>query len=87
MDEELRTALLRLVRYKFTSYPNVATLADDIVNDAYVKLRTNKGYETEKENYGYLSVVCMRLAYRKFMALPNGITGIYPSRKLRMQTV
>ena len=67
MDEELRNALLRLVRHKFASYPNVALLADDIVHNAYISLKTSKSYATEKENYGYLSVVCIRLAYRIFM--------------------
>ena len=67
MDGELRDALLRLIRHKFAGYPNVASLADDIVHDAYIKLRSSRSYEPEKENYGYLSVVCIRLAYRKFM--------------------
>ncbi|MCL2189310.1 MAG: sigma-70 family RNA polymerase sigma factor [Defluviitaleaceae bacterium] len=77
MDEELRNALLRLVRFKFASYPNVAVLADDIVNDAYVKLRTSKAYAAEKVNYGYLSVVCVRLAYRKFMAQGVDFSQMY----------
>jgi len=68
MDEDLRNALLRLVRYKFASYPNVVLLADDIVQTAYVKLKSSKSYTPEKENYGYLSVICIRLAYREFMA-------------------
>ena len=68
MDEELRNSLLKLVRYKFSKYPNVSLLADDIVHDAYIKLRTSKSYLPEKENYGYLSVVCIRLAYRKFIS-------------------
>ena len=68
MDEELRNSLLKLVRYKFSKYPNVSLLADDIVHDAYIKLRSSKSYLPEKENYGYLSVVCIRLAYRKFIS-------------------
>ena len=68
MGGELRDALLRLIRHKFAGYPNVAVLAEDIVHDAYIKLRSSKSYEPEKENYGYLSVVCVRLAYRRFMA-------------------
>ena len=68
MDRELRDELLRLIRRKFAGYPNVALVADDILHDAYVKLRSGKSYEPEKENFGYLSVVCIRLAYRRFMA-------------------
>ena len=68
MDEELLGGLIRLVRFKFKGYPNVAILAEDIVHDAYVALRTSKAYKPEKENYGYLSVVCVRLAYRQFIS-------------------
>jgi RNA polymerase sigma-70 factor (ECF subfamily) len=68
MDGELRGALLRLIRHKFAGFPNVASLADEIVSEAYVRLRSSSRYEAQKENYGYLSVTCVRLAYRKFMA-------------------
>jgi RNA polymerase sigma factor (sigma-70 family) len=77
MDGELRDALLRLVRHKFASYPNVASLADDIVHDAYIRLKASKSYEPEKENYGYLSVVCIRLAYRKFMIQASDFKQVY----------
>ena len=77
MDEELRSSLLTLIRYKFTSYPNVASLADDIVQDAYLTLRASKQYSPDKENYGYLSVVCVRLAYRKFMAQAADFNQVY----------
>ena len=77
MDGELRNALLRLIRHKFAGYPNVAVLADDIVQDTYVRLRTSRSYTPEKENYGYLSVVCIRLAYRKFMAQASDYRQVY----------
>ena len=77
MDRGLYDSLLRLVRRKFAGYPNVASLADDIVNDAYIRLRSSKSYEPEKENYGYLSVVCIRLAYRKFMAQATDFGQVY----------
>ena len=67
MDDELRDVLIKLIRYKFAGYPNVALLADDIVQDAYIKLRSSRQYCIEKENYGYLSTVCIRLAYKCFM--------------------
>lgn len=78
MDGELRSSLVRLVRNKFAGYPNVALLADDIVNDAYMKLRASKSYEQSKENYGYLSVVSIQLAYRKFMAQSVDFQRVYP---------
>jgi len=68
VDEELRKKLVQLIRYKFASYQNVSILADDIVHDAFISLRSSKAFHPDKENYGYLSVVCIRLAYRKFMA-------------------
>jgi len=68
MDEKLRNSLLRLIKSKFAGYPNVTILADDIVHDSYVSLRSSKAFRPEKENYGYLSVVCIRLAYRMFIA-------------------
>ena len=77
MDEELHDELIRLIKRKFASYPNVASLADDIVNDAYVRLRSSKKYKPEKENFGYLSTVCIRLAYRKFMAQATDFGRVY----------
>ena len=77
MDGELLDALLRLVRHKFAGYQNIASLADDIVHDAYLRLRASRSYEPEKENYGYLSVVCIRLAYRKFMAQASDFKQSY----------
>jgi len=68
VDGELRDALLRLVRFKFAGYPNVAMMADDIVHDAYLSLRSSRNYDPTKENYGYLSIVCIRKAYRQFIA-------------------
>ena len=77
MDGELRGSLLRLIRSKFAGYPNVALLAEDIVQEAYVRLRSSWSYTPQKENYGYLSVVCVRLAYRKFMAQAADFRQVY----------
>ena len=68
MDEKLRNSLLKLVRNKFSNQSNISFFADDIVHDAYIKLRSSKCYHPDKENYGYLSVVCIRLAYRIFIS-------------------
>ncbi len=77
MDEELRISLISLIRYKFSVYPNVSLLAEDIVQDAYLQLRLAKTYSPDKENYGYLSVVCVRLAYRKFMSQAADFQQVY----------
>lgn len=68
MDEALRNSLVRLIQSKFRSYPNVGDLAEDIVHEAYLSLLTSRQYTADKENYGYLSVTCVRLAYRLFMS-------------------
>ncbi len=77
MDGELRRALVLLVRHKFRGAPNVASLAEDIAQDAYARLRSSPSYEPSKENYGYLSVACMRLAYRRFMAQAADFRRVY----------
>jgi RNA polymerase sigma-70 factor (ECF subfamily) len=77
MDGGLRDALIRLVRHKFAGYPNVALSAEDIVHSAYISLRSSRGYTHEKENYGYLSVACIRLAYRSFMVQAADFQQVY----------
>jgi len=77
MDGELRSSLLKLIRYKFAKYPNVVSLAEDIVQDAYLDLCTSRHYTLDKENYGYLSVVCVRMAYRKFMSQEEDFKQVY----------
>jgi len=77
MDSELRNALVRLIRHKFAGYPNVAQLADDIVQNAYISLVESKSYSPDKENYGYLSVVCIRLAYRHFLSQTSDFERVY----------
>jgi RNA polymerase sigma factor (sigma-70 family) len=77
MDDELRESLLRLIRHKFAGYPNVVLIADDIVQEAYLRLRSGTSYSPDKENYGYLSVVCIRLAYRLFMTQSAEFKRLY----------
>ena len=68
MDDELRDNLIKFTKYKFRGYPNVSQMAEDIVHEAYIKLAKSSGYADGKVNFGYLSVMCMRLAYRQFMS-------------------
>jgi len=77
MDAKLHNELTRLIRRKFAGYPNVASLADDIVNDAYIRLKSSQKYEPQKENFGYLSTVCIRLAYKIFMAQSANFGCVY----------
>lgn len=65
-SDELREQLLRFIRRKFWSRAEMVHYAEDIVNDAFVELYNSKGYRADKENFGYLSVACVRIAFRYF---------------------
>jgi RNA polymerase sigma factor (sigma-70 family) len=65
MDEALRVSLVKLVRRKFVGFWDAA---EDIVHESYLKLRESRGFDEGKVNYGYLSVACVRTAYRRYMA-------------------
>jgi len=82
MDEKLWESLVGLIRRKFAGQSNVAMLAEDIVQDAFIRLRESKGYEPQKENFGYLSVVCIRLAYRKFMTQSADFGMLYTDAEM-----
>ena len=59
--EELRGELVRYIRRKFTNLDNIADLAEDLVHDAFLLAKEDSQY-----NFGYLSAVCVRLAYREY---------------------
>ena len=59
--DELRRELLRFIRYKFSNLNNIADLAEDIVHDAFLQVKNESQY-----NFGYLSTVSVRLAYREY---------------------
>ena len=59
--DELRRELLRFIRYKFSNLNNIADLAEDIVHDAFLLVKNESQY-----NFGYLSTVAVRLAYREY---------------------
>ena len=59
--DELRKKLLRFIRRKFSNLDNITELAEDIVHDAFLVVKHEDQY-----NFGYLSTVCIRLAYREY---------------------
>ena len=59
--EELRNELVRYIKRKFSNLHNIANIAEDIVHDGFL-LANNE----DKINFGYLSTVCIRLAYREY---------------------
>jgi RNA polymerase sigma factor (sigma-70 family) len=65
---ELRKKLLEYVRRKFWSRAELVGFAEDIVADAFLDLYKSKRYSPDKENFGYLSVACVRVAFRYFKA-------------------
>ena len=44
MDEQLQKDLVSYIRYKFATYPNVAELSDDIVQEGYRRVLASKNY-------------------------------------------
>lgn len=65
---ELHGELIRYVRYKFASRPSIAEASEDIVGDVLLEFYAKHGTASEKENFGYLSVACIRRAYKRFKA-------------------
>lgn len=68
MNEGLRNDLVNFIKSKFRGSPNVYYLSEDIVQEGYIRLRNSSTYSEDKVNFGYLSVTCLRLGYRQFMA-------------------
>ena len=66
---ELYDELVNYVRYKFSSRPNIANRSQDIVGDVLLDFYTKHGTDSPKENFGYLSVACIRQAYKCFKVL------------------
>lgn len=63
---ELYEELTRYVRLKFSSRPGIAEASGDIVGDVLLDFYAKHGANSDKENFGYLSVACIRLAYKRF---------------------
>jgi RNA polymerase sigma factor (sigma-70 family) len=66
---ELYQDLIRYVRYKFASRTNIAEASEDIVGDVFLDFYAKNGMGSDKENFGYLSVACIRQAYKRFKSL------------------
>ncbi len=65
--EGLRAQLVRFVKSKFRSRPQIIECADDIVNEAVASTLNSR----EKCNFGYLSKVCIHGAYRVFKRIDS----------------
>ena len=63
---ELYEELTRYVRHKFSSRPGIVEASEDIVGDVLLEFYAKHGTGSDKENFGYLSVSCIRQAYKLF---------------------
>ncbi len=62
----LRTELLKFIKRKFYSRPIISDCAEDIVNQAFLVVLQSPRYDEANINFGYMSVACLRIAYRLF---------------------
>ena len=65
---ELYAELTRYVRRKFSARAGIAQASEDIVGDVLLEFYAGHGTGSDKENFGYLSVACIRQAYKRFKA-------------------
>ena len=64
--ESLRENLVSYVRRKFYTRRNIKDAADEIVNQAFLDVAKSPGFCEEMYNFGYMSRVCVRTAYKVF---------------------
>jgi RNA polymerase sigma factor (sigma-70 family) len=58
--EELRSDLISYIKKKFYTRQNIIEMAEDIVQQAFFDVAK------EKYNFGYMSVACIRIAYKVY---------------------
>ncbi|MCL1986937.1 MAG: sigma-70 family RNA polymerase sigma factor [Firmicutes bacterium] len=63
--EELRQNLVAYIKRKFYTRRNIVDMADDIVNQTFLEIMHAQNDES-KLNFGYMSVACLRTAYRLY---------------------
>ena len=64
--EALRENLIKYIRKKFYTRRNIIDAADDIVNQAFLDVMKSPGFKSEQFNFGYMSLACIRTAYKVF---------------------
>jgi len=74
----LRSDLVVYVKKKFTSRQDLVAMAEDIVNEAYMNLLKAKSFQAEKENFAYLSKVCLRVAFRYLKRINRDLESTSP---------
>ena len=64
--ECLRGNLILYVKRKFRTRRNIIEIADEIVNQAFLNVTKAAGFTAAHYNFGYMSVACIRAAYKVF---------------------
>ena len=64
--ETLRENLIAYIKKKFYTRRNITDMADDIVNQAFLDVTKSQDFNDGLYNFGYMSVACIRAAYKVF---------------------
>jgi len=64
--DDLRNSLVSYIKKKFYTRRNITDMADEIVNQAFLDAARGSGFSTDMYNFGYMSVACIRTAYKVF---------------------
>ena len=64
--DSLRKNLVSYIRKKFYSRRNIIDMADDIVNQTFLDVSKSAVFNNDQYNFGYMSVACIRAAYKVF---------------------
>lgn len=78
---QLISDLIKYIKIKFSSRKDIVSCAEDIVNDAFIQLLQSSTYTNEKENFGYLSKVSLRVAFGYLSRVNTDIKMITPLSK------
>ena len=64
--EELRENLISYIKKKFYTRSNIIDMADENVNQTFLDVMKSPGYCVEQLNFGYMSLACIRTAYKVY---------------------
>ena len=64
--DDLRRNLVSYIKKKFCSRRNIFDMADEIVNQTFLDVAKSAGFNKEQYNFGYMSIACIRTAYKVF---------------------
>jgi RNA polymerase sigma factor (sigma-70 family) len=62
----LRMNLISYLKKKFCSRRNIVDMVEEIVNQTFLDVTKSTGFSKDQYNFGYMSVACIRTAYKVF---------------------